>query len=82
MLRMGGGRISNAPVPGLGAVIPQSVMVFLTLLMFVAWFECHAHEFTFELPDNEKMCFYEALKKDVKCTLEFQVSYENVHLLR
>ena len=49
-------------------------ILFLKLLISVAWFECGAHELTFELPDNEKMCFYESLKKDVKCTLEFQVS--------
>ena len=30
-------------------------------------------ELTFELPDNEKMCFYEVIDKNVKCTLEFQV---------
>ena len=42
--------------------------------MSVSWFECNALEYTFELPDKEKMCFYEMLKKDVKCTLEFQVS--------
>ena len=30
-------------------------------------------ELTFELPDNEKQCFYEEIGKDVKSTLEFQV---------
>jgi len=55
--------------------VPSSVIIlFSALLLSVARFECHAHEFTFELPDNEKMCFYEILKKDVKSTLEFQVS--------
>jgi len=48
--------------------------VIIILFLSIAWFGCRAHEFTFELPDNEKMCFYEVLKKDVKCTLEFQVS--------
>jgi len=32
-----------------------------------------AGEFTFELPDNEKMCFYETVKKGVECVLEYQV---------
>lgn len=32
-----------------------------------------AGEFTFELPDNEKMCFYEFVHKGVECVLEFQV---------
>ena len=59
----------------MGGVMPSNVfMLFLMLLISVAWFECRAHEFTFELPDNEKMCFYEVLKKDVKCKFEFQVS--------
>ena len=61
-----------------GVMPPRVMMLYMTLLVSVAWFDCHAHEFTFELPDNEKMCFYEGLKKDVKCTLEFQVSRENV----
>jgi len=56
--------------------MPSSVIIlFSTLLISVSWFECHAHEFTFELPDRERMCFYELLKKEVKCTLEFQVSW-------
>lgn len=32
-------------------------------------------ELTFELPDNEKQCFYEELEKDVRFDLDFQVSY-------
>lgn len=32
-----------------------------------------AGEFTFELPDNEKMCFYEFIQKGVECVLEYQV---------
>ncbi|KAK2919831.1 transmembrane emp24 domain-containing protein 3 [Channa argus] len=30
-------------------------------------------ELTFELPDNDKQCFYEELEKDVKFELDFQV---------
>ncbi|XP_029355001.1 transmembrane emp24 domain-containing protein 3 [Echeneis naucrates] len=30
-------------------------------------------ELTFELPDNEKQCFYEELEKDVKFDIDFQV---------
>jgi protein ERP2 len=48
------------------AVATVAVMALLTGF-------CHAYEYTFELPDNEKMCFHEVLKKDVKCVLEFQV---------
>jgi len=50
------------------------IILFSTLLVSVCWLDCSAYEFTFELPDNERMCFYESLKKDVKCTLEFQAS--------
>ncbi|RVE74729.1 hypothetical protein OJAV_G00025030 [Oryzias javanicus] len=32
-----------------------------------------ATELTFELPDNEKQCFYEELEKDVKFDIDFQV---------
>ena len=32
-----------------------------------------AGELTFELPDNEKMCFHEHVEKGVECVLEFQV---------
>jgi len=34
---------------------------------------CSGGELTFELPDNEKQCFYEDISKDTKVTLEFQV---------
>lgn len=34
---------------------------------------CSAGEMTFELPDNEKQCFYEHIEKDVSCVLEYQV---------
>ncbi|KAL5020444.1 hypothetical protein ScPMuIL_003336 [Solemya velum] len=30
-------------------------------------------ELTFELPDNERECFFEPIEKGVKCTIEFQV---------
>ena len=30
-------------------------------------------ELTFELPDNDKMCFYENVDKGVQATIEFQV---------
>lgn len=33
-----------------------------------------AVELTFELPDNAKQCFHEEIHKDVKSTIEFQVS--------
>ena len=33
-----------------------------------------ATELTFELPDNQRQCFYEVIDKGVKCTLEYQVN--------
>lgn len=34
---------------------------------------CLATELTFELSDSAKECFYEEIKKNTSCTLEFQV---------
>lgn len=34
---------------------------------------CLAGEMTFELPDNERMCFHELIDKGANCVLEFQV---------
>lgn len=44
------------------------IVAFLTLVVV----QCT--ELTFELEDNARQCFYEDLKKDIKGTLEFQVS--------
>ncbi|KAL4216747.1 Transmembrane emp24 domain-containing protein 7 [Mactra antiquata] len=44
--------------------------------LFVLWtlFSfSQAGELTFELPDNEKQCFFENIDKGLECTLEFQV---------
>lgn len=38
--------------------------------MFVAF----GTELTFELPDNDKQCFYEELEEDVKFDIDYQVS--------
>ena len=47
----------------------------LALLLLCCWCarDCAGGELTFELPDNEKQCFYEEVGKGVKATLEFQV---------
>ncbi|CAJ1049012.1 transmembrane emp24 domain-containing protein 3 [Xyrichtys novacula] len=42
---------------------------FLLLHVFVVF----GTELTFELPDNDKQCFYEELEKDVKFDIDFQV---------
>ena len=43
----------------------------LLLHVFVVF----AGELTFELPDNDKQCFYQELEKDVKFEIDFQVSW-------
>lgn len=45
------------------------------VVLLCAWCarDCAGGELTFELPDNEKQCFYEEIGKDIKSTLEFQV---------
>lgn len=51
-------------------------MVYLGLSCFLLHvFVVFGSEITFELPDNEKQCFYEELEKDVKFDIDFQVSY-------
>ena len=47
--------------------------VVLAAMAGFLWRGCAGGELTFELPDNEKQCFYEEIQKDVKTTLEFQV---------
>jgi protein ERP2 len=43
------------------------------LLTLIIASSIQAGELTFELPDNEKMCFHEHVQKDIECMLEFQV---------
>ena len=37
-------------------------------------------ELTFELPDNERMCFYENVDKGVQATIEFQVGQTHLKI--
>lgn len=46
--------------------------ISLLILVFVA--SINATEITFELPDNEKQCFYEDLEQGVKFDIDFQVT--------
>lgn len=43
----------------------------LILAVYIAFI--NATELTFELPDNEKQCFYEDLEQGVKFDIDFQV---------
>ncbi|KAF3832405.1 hypothetical protein F7725_026070 [Dissostichus mawsoni] len=50
------------------------IMVYLGLSCFLLHvFVVFGTELTFELPDNDKQCFYEELEKDVKFDIDFQV---------
>lgn len=46
----------------------------LGCLLLLHAFLVFGSELTFELPDNEKQCFYEELEKDTKFVIDFQVS--------
>jgi len=50
----------------------MNLLTATALLLAVAKV-CNAGELTFELPDNEKMCFHEEIDKSVQTNLEFQV---------
>lgn len=47
----------------------QVLLVLITYITLGA-----STELTFELPDNEKQCFYEDLDSGVKFDIDFQVS--------
>ena len=50
------------------------VWLFLTFHILF----CQSAELTFELPDNERMCFEEVIEKGVNCVLEFQVKIKTI----
>lgn len=59
----------------LASASSTSIFMFVTGLLCL--FNVHtvlSGELTFELPDNERMCFFEHIKESLKSTLEFQVS--------
>ncbi|XP_061923087.1 transmembrane emp24 domain-containing protein 3-like [Entelurus aequoreus] len=49
------------------------LLLSLSLLLLCNVLVLFATELTFELPDNEKQCFYEDLEKDIKFELDYQV---------
>ena len=51
----------------------SAVCVLMGYLATLSLIKVDAGEMTFELPDKEKMCFHEIVKKGVSCVLEFQV---------
>ncbi|GAB1604270.1 transmembrane emp24 domain-containing protein 3-like isoform X1 [Argonauta hians] len=58
----------------LASISPSLMVVLVTGLLCLSNVQqVRSGELTFELPDNERMCFYEQIKDGTKCTLEFQV---------
>ena len=55
-------------------IVQLSLMLSLLLVV-------NCTELTFELEDNAKQCFHEVIKKDTKCTLEFQVMLQEKFFL-
>ena len=53
----------------------QGEIIKLTLILSLL-LSVKCTELTFELEDNAKQCFHEVIKKDTKCTLEFQVIFK------
>ena len=49
-------------------------LLLLFIIGFLPYGGVFCGELTFELPDNEKMCFHELIDKGVESTLEFQVN--------
>jgi len=51
----------------------EAVLALVLAMCALCARDCAGGELTFELPDNEKQCFYEEVKMGEKSTLEFQV---------
>ena len=52
------------------------LLVVLVVLCVCVWSSL-AVEFTFELPDRDRQCFYEEIKQGTRGTLEYQVRIEH-----
>ena len=52
----------------------MDLRLLLVLLVGLISQDVYCGELTFELPDNEKMCFHEQIDKGIKSTIEFQVN--------
>ena len=53
--------------------LKANMLAVIFLLYMSAWSSV-AVEFTFELPDRDRQCFYEEIKQGTKGTLEYQVT--------
>ena len=56
-----------------GSFNGNAVLGFLFFLVVDLTRRCQGGEFTFELHDRDKQCFYQVIEKGVTCTLEYQV---------
>lgn len=53
--------------------LAKYLVVFVSVFIAFCCNRNLAEELTFELPDNEKMCFHEIIEENTKCILEYQV---------
>jgi len=51
----------------------MDLVTYTCVIISVCLSLVYAGEYTFELPDNQKECFFENIDKGVESTLEFQV---------
>ena len=58
----------------LSSLFKMKPLCYLFVICTMCYGIVLAGEMTFELPDSVKQCFYEHIEKNVKCTLEYQVS--------
>ncbi|XP_068190380.1 transmembrane emp24 domain-containing protein 3 [Antennarius striatus] len=54
-------------------MMPLLELICALLLLLLRVFVVFGTELTFQLPDNDKQCFYEELEKDVKFDIDYQV---------
>jgi len=64
---------SRRKLKAISRLTAACVGLFIASLVIVSLNVVEAGEMTFELPDKEKMCFHEIVKKGVSCVLEYQV---------
>lgn len=48
--------------------------IWILSLIILPFFTASATQFTFDLEDSAEQCFYESIKENTFCTLEFYVS--------
>lgn len=73
ILVVDGGSASNLPAEMIGRLTNSGILVLLSVIVLQSVWSSLAVEFTFELPDRDRECFYEEIKQGTRGTLEYQV---------